>query len=195
MERLSLALPSYEHLLSLPGCGGVTAATILGEIMDIGRFKHADALIAYCGTDPVNSRSGTSIHTEGKISRNGSRFLRHAIVMAAEFARRHKPVLKELFDRLKAGQRKRHYLALIAVANKLLRYIYSILKNDRDFVIHFKDLQKLKEETRNTFFQNTTTTFPKQTLRRIYHYEDEYGEIHPFIYTVRYSSQAAMETI
>lgn len=188
-------MPGYSQLISMPGFGLITASVVLAEIMDIGRFKSADALIAYAGTDPVNKRSGSSVHSEGKISRNGSRYLRHAIIMAAEFARRHNPVLAALFTRLKAGQKKRHYLALVAVANKLLRYVYSVLKSNKDFVINFKDLQKLREETRLTFFQNITTEIPKHSLRSIYRYEDESREIHPFVYTARYSAKAAIESI
>lgn len=124
LHELGQKLPGYQALLSMPGFGKVTAVTVLAEVMDIGRFKSADALIAYAGLDPVNKRSGSSVHTEGQISRNGSRYLRHAVVIAAEFARRHNPVLGRLFERLKAGQKKRHFLALVAVANKLLRYIY-----------------------------------------------------------------------
>ena len=194
LEELCQKIPGYEQLISMPGFGLITAATVLAEVMDIRRFKSADALIAYAGTDPVNKRSGSSVHSEGKISRNGSRYLRHAVVIAAEFARRRNPVLAELFNRLKAGQRKRHYLALIAVANRLLRYIYSILKSGNNFVINFKDLQKLREEIRISFFQNITTKIPDHTRRSIYRFEDESGEIHPFVYTVRYSSQTALES-
>lgn len=154
MKNLCEQIPGYQQLRTIPGCGLITAAVMLAEIMDISRFKSADALISYAGTDPVNKRSGSSVHTEGQISRKGSRYLRYALIVFAEIARRHNPVLKELFERLKAGQRKRHYLALVAVANKLVRYVYSVLKNQCEFVINFKDLIKLKEETRTTFFQN-----------------------------------------
>lgn len=195
-KKLCEKLPGFNHLISMPGFGLITAATVIGEVMDIHRFKNADALISYAGTDPVNDRSGSSVHKEGKISRTGSRYLRHAVVIAAEFARRHNPVLSDLFNRLKAGQRKRHYLALVAVANRLLRYVYSVLKSEKDFVIKFKDLNKLQEETRITFFQNITTEIPKQNLRKsIYRYQDECGDIHPFVYTAKYCSQTALESI
>lgn len=194
LRLLCLDIPGYGQLISMPGFGTITSAIVLAEVMDIQRFRSAEALVAYAGTNPVNKRSGSSVHTEGKISRNGSRYLRHAIVVAAEVARRNNPVLAELFSRLKAGQRKRHCLAVVAVANKLLHYVYSVLKSQKDFVINFKDLQKLKEETRSTFFQNITTEIPKGNLKCVYRYEDGSGEIHPFIYTARHHSQAAMES-
>lgn len=191
MKNLCEQIPGYQQLRTIPGCGLITAAVMLAEIMDISRFKSADALISYAGTDPVNKRSGSSIHTEGQISRKGSRYLRYALILFAEIARRHNPVLKELFERLKTGQRKRHYLALVAVANKLLRYVYSVLKNQCEFVINFKDLMKLQEGTRTTFFQNITTNISEEERRMIYQYEDENGEIHPFVYTVKYTAAAA----
>lgn len=194
-DQIASSLPGYEKLLSVPGCGKNTAAVILAEIMDISRFKSADALVHYAGTNPVNDRSGSSLNSEKGISHNGSKYLRHAIVVVAEFARRHNPVLADLFNRLKAGQRKRHFLALIAVANRLLHYIYSVLKNDKVFVINFKDLLKLKEETRMSFFQNITTQISAKERKNIYHYEDESGEIHPFVYTVKYRSASSAEAV
>lgn len=187
-DQIASGLPGYDKLLSIPGCGKTSCAVVLAELMDINRFRNADALVSYAGTNPVNDRSGSSVHSEKGISRSGSRYLRHAIVMIAEFARRHNPVLAQLFNRLKAGQRKRHFLALVAVANKLLRQIYSVLKHDKVFVINFKDLQKLKEETRISFFQNITTHVSAKNRKSIYHYEDESGEIHPFSYIGKYRS-------
>lgn len=60
--------------------------------------------------------------------------------------------------------------------------LLSFRKNDKAFVISFKDLRKLKEESRISFFQNITTQVSAKERKYIYRYEDESGVIHPFIY-------------
>ena len=175
--------PAYKLLLTITGCGPLTAATVIAETGDIKRFRNADCFVSYSGTSPRNKRSGTSVETMGKISKKGSRYLRHAIYMIAEFARRHNPVLKYQFERIKNGNKKRHKLANIAVANKIARYIYSIMKNESSFVILHEHIMRLPEETRNTFFNSISLDFPINTRKQIYQYSDINGEIHKFVYT------------
>lgn len=172
----------YPLLLSITGCGPITAATIIAEVGDITRFKNADCFVSYTGSSPKNKRSGTSVETMGKISKKGSKYLRHAIYMIAEFARRHNPVLKRQFERIKNGNKKRHKLAVVAIANKIARYIYSIMKNKSSFVILHEHIMRLPEETRNTFFNSISLDFPKNTRKQIYQYSDINGEVHKFVY-------------
>ena len=103
--------------------------------------------------------------------------------MIAEFARRHNPVLKQQFERIKNGNKKRHKLANIAIANKIARYIYSIMKNESGFVIFHEHIMRLPEETQNTFFNSISLDFPKNTRKQIYQYSDINGEVHKFVYT------------
>ena len=183
IKQLASTFPDNELLLTLTGCGPTTAANIIAETGDIRRFKNADHFVSYSGSSPRNKRSGKSVEIMGKISKKGSRYLRHALYMIAEFARRHYPILKHLFERVKNGNKKRHKLAVIAVAYRIARYIISIMKNNSCFVITHESLMKLPEETRNTFFNSISLDFPSSTRKQIYHYYDQYGEVHNFVYT------------
>ncbi|WRK55380.1 transposase [Coprobacillaceae bacterium CR2/5/TPMF4] len=151
---------------------------------DIIRFKNADHYVFYSGSSPHNKCSGKSVEIMDKISKKGLKYLRHALYMIAEFARRHNPVLKHLFKRVKNGK-KRHNTGSIAVANCIARYIYSIMKNESSFVIMHENIMRLPEETRNTFFDSISLDFPKNTRKQIYQYSDINGEIHRFIYKKR----------
>lgn len=182
IQKQASELPGYELLVSIVGCGSCTAAASLAEIGDIARFPNADKLVSYVGIDPVNKRSGSSVDVLGRISKKGSKYLRHSIFSVAEMARRHNPVLKQLFDRVKGGKKNRHKAAVVAVANKVARYIYSVLKHGKEFVISFKDLQALPEDTRNSFFQNITTDIPKDSRRAIYKMEEADGNVVSFVY-------------
>lgn len=183
IKEIVSPLKIYQLLLTLTGCGPITAATVIAETGNIHRFKNADCYVSYSGSSPKNKRSGSSVDTMGKISKRGSKFLRHAIYMIAEFGRRHNPVLKAHFEKIKNSNKKRHKLATIAVANKIARYIYSILKYESSFVIQHEHIMRLPEETRNTFFNSITLDIPKNTRKQIYQYSDEHGEIHEFVYT------------
>lgn len=179
---ISSGFKMFDILKSLTGCGNITAAAVIAEVGDISRFKNADKFASYIGITPKIDRSGTSVEKMGKITKKGSKYLRHAIFMIAEFARRHNPVLKAYFDRIKNGNKKRHKLAVIAVANKIAHYIYSMMKNQSVFVIQYDHLKGLPEETRNTFFNSITTDIPEKSRKQIYRYSDENGEVHRFIY-------------
>lgn len=181
-----------EILTSIPGCGFITAVTILAEIIDIKRFSSADKFVAYIGICPNHKRSGSSVDTVGKISKRGSKYLRHAIYMIAEFARRHNPVLKHFFEKIKNGYKKRHKLAVIAVANKVARYVYTMIKHQRIFVIEHNSLMQLPEETRNTFFNNITTHVDPKSRKQIYNYTDENGEIIEFSYKSKMTDELAV---
>ena len=183
IKLLASTFPQYNLLLSLTGCGPITAATIIAETGNIDRFKNADHFVSYSGSSPRIKRSGTSVEIMGKISKKGSKYLRHALYMTAEFGRRHNPILKHLFERVKNGNKKRHKLAVIAVANRIARYCYSIMKNRCSFIITYESLVRLPEETRNTFFQTISLDFSNNTRKQVYQYSDCNGEVHPFVYT------------
>jgi len=172
----------FDILQSMPGCGAITAATVIAETCDIKRFSSADNFVSYAGLAPVNKRSGSSVEVLGKISKKGSKFLRHALFMIAEFARRHNPILKHFFEIKKNGNKKRHRLAVVAVANKVARYIYSVMKHNSEFIILDSDLSRLPEDTRNSFFHNISFNIPKNNRKQVYRFCDCNGKISEFVY-------------
>ncbi len=100
-----------------------------------------------------------------------------------EFARRNNPIFKAYFTRKKNGDRTKHTLAVNAVANKLCKVIYSLMKNQSTYIIQYRDLVKLSESTQNEFFPKCRNRlFGKKTRRKKYLYEDEYGELHEFVF-------------
>ena len=186
LERLIDAkashFPAYRMLLSFTGCGKPTAATIIAELGDLSRFHKASQIVSFAGLFGYNSDSGDSVNKRGKLSKKGSRELRHALYMVAEFARRNNPILKDYFTRKKNGDRKKHILAVNTVANKLCTILFSIMRNESLYVIKYRDLAKLPELTRNEFFHNIETDFSATTRKKKYFYEDALGEVHEFVY-------------
>lgn len=130
----------FSLILSIPGVGEITAATILGEIGNIENFESAKQLIAYAGLDPSVYQSGNFRAKNNKISKRGSNYLRKALYQAASAAVRKRPngpcnsVLYEYYSS-KINSGKSTKVALVATCNKLLRIIFGILKSKMPFKV------------------------------------------------------------
>jgi transposase len=82
--------PKAELLMSMPGVGQLIAAKILAEIGDIHRFNSAKALCNWAGLTPRVHQSDRIVR-HGRISKQGSRYLRTAMVSVATTACRVSP--------------------------------------------------------------------------------------------------------
>lgn len=125
--------PDLEHdrrlLISVPGVGSVTAATLLALLPELGR-RSPKQLAALAGLAPYNNDSGTR---RGQRSiRGGRKRVRDALYVAAFIATRHAPRFKAFFQSL-TGAGKPRKLALVAVARKLLTVLNAILRDRQPF--------------------------------------------------------------
>ena len=120
-------------IMSIPGIADILGPTILGEIGDVNRFSNVKKLVAFAGLDPVVSQSGRFENKSGKISKRGSPLLRHALFLAANTAIQNDENLKQFYVK-KKSEGKHHYSALNAVAAKLLRIVYWVLKNNKEYL-------------------------------------------------------------
>ncbi len=116
-------------LETLPGVGKILAVTIRYEIDDIERFISAQKLCSYAGLVPSTYSSGGKTY-QGKITKQGNRWLRWAMIEAAQQATRIDPWLSEVYERIaKKGKKK----ARVAVARKLLEMVCRIWKEKRPY--------------------------------------------------------------
>ena len=120
-------------LLTIPGIGINLAASIHAEIGDIKRFKNANQLISYAGIDPVVRQSGNFIGSKSRMSKKGSPYLRLAIWQASITSIRSNPNLKDYYEQ-KIKQGKHHMTVIGAVANKLTRIIFPMLKDNKEYI-------------------------------------------------------------
>ncbi len=117
---------------SVPGIADILGPTILGEIGNINRFSNVKKLVAFAGLDPAVSQSGRFENKSGKISKRGSPLLRQALFLAANIAIQNDDNLKRFYAK-KRSEGKHHFSALNAVAAKLLRITYWVLKNKKEY--------------------------------------------------------------
>jgi transposase len=141
IDTLAKEIEEYKIIQSIPGIGEKIAATIISEIGEIDRFNHPKKLVAFAGVDPEVFESGKFKATLVRISSR----LRHALYMAVrsgirdcrkqkttdEIIPRNKR-LRAFYDK-KREEGKLYKVAVIACVNKLLHWIYAILKNRTTF--------------------------------------------------------------
>lgn len=112
------------------GIGPELAATILAESGDVTMFAGPEKYSAFCGLDPSEYKSGDSIQGRTSISKRGSPLLRWALYMSAITVCKKHHDFKRIFDR---HAHKGYRFAMIAVAHKLARVIWRLMKDNRNF--------------------------------------------------------------
>jgi transposase len=120
-------------LTTIPGVAWVLGYTIASEIGDIHRFRSPRKLAGYTGLCPRVEQSGER-DRRGPLTKRGPRYLRWALIEAAQHAARH-PAYRDLSQRKKAqhpGPRGSK-IAAISVARKLSEAIWHMLTHDRPF--------------------------------------------------------------
>jgi len=122
---------AWETLLTIPGMGELSAATLIAEIGDISRFPGAKQLVAYAGLDPSVYESG-KIRRRSRISKRGNSHLRRILFILAQHVVRRTRTFYAYFHRLRR-KGKAYRQAMVAVAHKLLRVIYALLTKGSPF--------------------------------------------------------------
>jgi transposase len=116
-----------EILTSIPGIGLYIASLLLAEIADIARFKNFKKLACYAGLIPSMYQSANKIYY-GRITRLGNKYIRWALVQASNIAIKKDYKLRAFYERI--AKKKGHNKAIVAVAKKLLKVAYTLLKRD-----------------------------------------------------------------
>jgi transposase len=135
IDTLTDEIEECKIIQSIPGIGERIAATIISEIGEIDRFNHPKKLVAYAGVDPSVFSSGKFTATINRITKRGSNTLRHSLFVAVLCSLRKtgNKRLKAFYDR-KREEGKPHKVAVIACINKLLHWIYALLKRKEVFL-------------------------------------------------------------
>jgi transposase len=118
---------SAPRLLTLPGCGPLSAAKLLGELGPIERFDTDAQLARHAGVAPLEAGSGK--HQRHRIDRGGNRQLNCALHrIAITQARVHPPARAYLERKQSEGKSRRE--ALRCLKRQLARTVYNTLKSE-----------------------------------------------------------------
>ena len=119
--------PQAVKLMTHPGVGPVTALAMVLTLGPAERFGNARQVASYFGLIPSEHSSGGRQRL-GRITKQGSSFLRFLLVEAGQSAARKDAELSRFYRRL--AVRKHRALAKVAVARKLAMRLYLMLRED-----------------------------------------------------------------
>lgn len=120
----------YDVLISIPGVGMLTAMALIGEIIDMRRFRGEDELLSYIGLVPKSSSSGEKERIGQLTHRKNDRLLKH-LIQASWMAIRSDQELMlkyEVYCKRMTGQK-----AIIKIAKILVRRIRCVWLNNEKY--------------------------------------------------------------
>ena len=144
-ELASLAQNEFKKqmdlLTSIKGIGVTLATALIITTGGFTYFDNAKQLTRFLGLSPTYQQSGTSVNIKGHINRNGDPSLRSQLYVAAFSSLRCNAECKACFDRLRSNG-KPGKVALIAVANKLVRQAFAVVTQEKSYIDGFKSVKQ-----------------------------------------------------
>lgn len=140
LERL------HSPILTIPGIGVTTGATILAEIGNIKNFDSDAKLLAFVGGEPMIYESGKFRQTHSTMVKKGSKYLRNALFLATKSAYVLDPAMRAYVDR-KRAEGKHFFVALSHGMKKMTRILYAVLRSGKAYVSPITDTVGGKEIT------------------------------------------------
>lgn len=122
----------YKQIQTIPGLGKKACLLLIVISGGFSKFSNAGQISSYIGLCPRIFESGSSVKGKSRITKMGMSKIRSVLYMCSWSAKRCNAACKELYDRLVAKGKSRR-LALIAVANKLLKQVFAIATNQTTY--------------------------------------------------------------
>lgn len=124
LASIAVCDEAVRLLMTIPGVDFLTALTIRSEVVDVKRFSTPWKLVSYAGLAPTQRDSGGRLR-RGGITKQGARWLRAALVEAAQTCRQHDGRLGRFYERIAA--RRGPQKAVVATAKEMLVIIWHML--------------------------------------------------------------------
>lgn len=131
---------------TVPGFAQTLSVLVAVELSDIDRFAKAEQLHAYAGLIPSTRSSGEKTY-HGRITKQGNKWLRWAVVEAVYPAIRADHDLRVFYQRI--ARRKGANIAKVITARRLLTIIYKILKEKRVYIPYKRNENRLPKTITN----------------------------------------------
>ena len=133
-------VPYSPRLLSIPGVKLITAAGIIGEVADFNKFSGPKALMKLAGLNLYEISSG-NYQGERHISKRGRPLLRKLLYFAALNATKRGGIMYQKYQEM-IGRGMKKLKAQIAISRKLLRLMYALVRDNRDYTHNYSELRK-----------------------------------------------------
>lgn len=115
-------------ILTIPGIGYSTAASILAEIGDFSNFETPDKILAFAGMSPSTYQSGQLTNCYAHMEKRGSKYLRFALYNATKYVCKWDSHFATYLAK-KRSEGKHYNVAISHAAKKLVRLIFALEKS------------------------------------------------------------------
>ena len=126
----------YKQLQTIPELGKKTTLLLIVLSGGFTKFDNAKQLSSYIGICPRIFESGTSIKGRSRITKMGMSRIRAMLYLCAWSAKKCNQKCKEMYDRLIENGKSRR-LALMAVANKLIKQAFAIATKQTNYQLNY----------------------------------------------------------
>lgn len=161
--------PVTRRLTTCPGVGLILSHTLASEIGQLERFGNHSALASYSLVAPINNETGvdpTEVDRDQKgrhIGHRGNHILKWAWIEAAHGAVRCDAGLREYFNRHTDGGQNDRGRGYIKVARKLVKIIYAMWRDEREYQERPPKRSRVSRSTRRS------GRSPRSGTGRIFH--------------------------
>ncbi len=136
LEALARQIPTVHKLLTIPGIGVLTATALVAFVGDVRRFPSGRHFASYLGLTPRENSSALKRRL-GSISKRGDVYLRWLLIhggrsILANAPRRQEPSRLRTWA-LNIQQKRGHNKAVVAMANKLARFVWAVWRKDVEY--------------------------------------------------------------
>jgi len=142
MEKALERIPYSTRILSMKGLGVVTVAGLIGEVGDFTKFSTQSEVMKLAGLDLYEISSGKR-KGQRRISKRGRSLLRKILYNAAISTIRKNGIMALQYANL-IGRGRVRTSALIVIAKKLLRIIYAMVRDSRDYICNYESPKRLE---------------------------------------------------
>lgn len=132
LAQMTRRMPVVGRLQTTPGIGPITARTLVGWIVDPGRFRSRNALHSYVGLGLGQGFTNWKPVGRARASRRGNREIKRVLFLAARAARRSNSALARRYEaRIRAGWEERK--AMRDLARSIVQIACCLWRKNRDY--------------------------------------------------------------
>jgi len=139
LDEIGEKSKEVKHLKTIPGVATKLASRLIGEIGAINRFPSEKQLAIYCGIACVDNDSGKV--TKAKAVYKANKIGKQTLITVAGGSIRFSFQCRDYYLK-KRAEGKSHNHTLRCLARQLIKVIYKMLTEDRDYMVR-KELKKV----------------------------------------------------
>ena len=155
-----------KKITTIPGVSFITVVSIIAETQGFANFTSLKQLWSYSGYDVLQRQSG-KYKGRTRISKKGNRYIRGAMYMPTLSSIKHNKTYSKFYTQLKE-RKGESMIALVAVQRKLLGLIYTLWKNDTEFIEDYYEKVKKSSGSQTPTTQDRQAFIKKTCLPSAY---------------------------